>query len=71
MNCIFVICHTKFGRAVTIQKDTILLGYDPGEIQQMPSTSQNWTYLLLSGSAAHLFTSLDEIFLEIAWEHKR
>lgn len=55
---------------VTIQKETVLLGYDPGEMQQMPSTSHNWTYLLLSGSAAHLFTSLDEIFMEIAWELK-
>lgn len=54
VNYIFVICHTKFGKVGTIQKETVLLGHDPGEIQKMPSTSQNLTHLLLSGAVVHV-----------------
>lgn len=32
VNCIFVICHTKFGKVGTIQKETVLLGRDSGEM---------------------------------------
>lgn len=70
VNYIFVICHTKFGKVGTIQKETVLLGHDPREIQKMTSTSQNWTHLLLQGSAVHLSASLSEIFMGIAWEHR-
>lgn len=71
VNYIFVIYHTKLGKVGTIQKQTVLLGHDPGEIKKMPSTSQNWTHLLLSGSAVHLSASLSAIFVGIAWEHRR
>lgn len=70
VNYICVICHTKFGKVGTIQEETVLERHDPGEIQEMLSTSQHWTLLVLSGSAVHLSASLSEIFMGIAWKHK-
>lgn len=42
VNYIFVLCHTKFGKVETIQKETVLLGYDPGETQK---NAQHFTEL--------------------------
>lgn len=70
VNYIFAISHTKFGKVGKNQEETVLARHDPGETQEMLSTSQNWTLLVLSGSAVHLSARLSEIFMGIAWEHR-